>query len=504
MDNMCFLVESKLINNIKKDKPSVRQSSSVILYKYEESEKIIVFGGYSNKKYLNDLFEYDISENKWTIIAKNAPKGRIWNGCIFLEKDYKMIILGGEGDNEIELNDVYEYNIITKEWRELGYLNIGGYSCFSSVYRKKNNSIILFGGNINKIKNNFLWEYNIDNNSLSKIKYNQKDDEIPCSRYNHSSVILEDEDKMYIFGGKSGDIRLSDLWCFNFNNMKWNKVITKGNKPFQKASCSLIMLPNRKQMILFGGYNGKKALNKLYIFDFEESRWKRLMIYGDVPIPQSNSSIVCSSDKYNNFTLYLFAGVTTFSTVHNNLYQISFKQVKDNNGYILNDNVFYVKNSIILSEKTDIELISNDGLKIYVHKKILMKNSNYFSILLSGNYSDSKNKSIYLENIDGKILRFIIEYMYNIPFSINLSEEKDIIKLIIDIFYTANFLMYYKLKSDCIDKLSKRITIYNLPKIIQFANDMNITELKNNIKREINYTYSKSEICNNLFNFYIN
>ena len=48
----------------------------------------------------------------------------------------------------------------------------------------------------------------------------QEGEIVPNSRVGHSAVIFEDT--MYIFGGRDYDnVRLNDLWAFNFVNQKW-------------------------------------------------------------------------------------------------------------------------------------------------------------------------------------------------------------------------------------------------------------------------------------------
>lgn len=47
------------------------------------------------------------------------PRGRMWHSGILLDKQKKMIIFGGETEDEKDLNDLYEYDLISEKWTQI-------------------------------------------------------------------------------------------------------------------------------------------------------------------------------------------------------------------------------------------------------------------------------------------------------------------------------------------------------------------------------------------------
>lgn len=79
------------------------------------------------RKYYNDLFVYDCGKQTWTqkqLVMKNPqtdeiPRGRMWHSGLLLEKQKKMIIFGGETEDEKDLNDLYEYDLVSEKWTQV-------------------------------------------------------------------------------------------------------------------------------------------------------------------------------------------------------------------------------------------------------------------------------------------------------------------------------------------------------------------------------------------------
>lgn len=133
----------------------------------------------------------------------------------------------------------------------------------------------MFGGNNDGHKMNDLWEYYFDEkrwvklsdgikhkpkikkNRLFDVPNDEKDEEerVPKARYNHSAVMQNKTDKMFVFGGKSGPSRLNDLWAYDFTTQQWIEVETSGHKPTPRSVHACIMLPGEDHILLFGGYN---------------------------------------------------------------------------------------------------------------------------------------------------------------------------------------------------------------------------------------------------------
>ena len=94
----------------------------------KETNKLLLFGGYSNFKYHNDFIEYDINKNKITEINFKGDKisPRFFSGLTQIDSN-KLLIYGGVGNLSGEehigkkyFNDLYEVDlenkVIHKKW----------------------------------------------------------------------------------------------------------------------------------------------------------------------------------------------------------------------------------------------------------------------------------------------------------------------------------------------------------------------------------------------------
>lgn len=72
------------------------------------------------------------------------------------------------------------------------------------------------------------------------------------------------------YGGGTG--RLDDFYSFSFEDNKWEKVeVLSQERPGCRENNGVV-IGDREQMYLFGGYNGSSWLNDLWRFDIDTKR----------------------------------------------------------------------------------------------------------------------------------------------------------------------------------------------------------------------------------------
>ena len=74
----------------------------------------------------------------------------------------------------------------------------------------------------------------------------------------------------------------------------WQKIDYQGT-PGPRAAHSFDILENR--IVVFGGWNGRKALNDLHIFDFQSESWTQLEMSSDTPSARNNHATVVFDNK---------------------------------------------------------------------------------------------------------------------------------------------------------------------------------------------------------------
>jgi len=149
---------------------------------------------------------------------------------------------------------------------------------FSMVTYK--NQIFIFGGGKDSKFNNDTFSLNLVTHTWSKIQ--PRSPSVPVPRQGHSSVLHESE--LLVFGGWIGGYAmLNDLWAFNLDTYWWRKIeISSGihdPPPFYANK----MFVSRNSLVVFGGHNGSRHLNDLYLFDLETKKWEKVEQKGQLP-----------------------------------------------------------------------------------------------------------------------------------------------------------------------------------------------------------------------------
>lgn len=102
--------------SVAEHRPEARTDHIMVLH----SASIYIFGGYNGSSRFNDLCQYDIRSKRWNRIdAKGTtPSRRFGHSGVVHAASNRLIIFGG-WDGRDTLNDLYEYNFQTREWRKM-------------------------------------------------------------------------------------------------------------------------------------------------------------------------------------------------------------------------------------------------------------------------------------------------------------------------------------------------------------------------------------------------
>lgn len=200
------------------DYPPFTRGHTTILYK----DTVILFGGKTGNipdlEFFGDLWVLYTCIWEWSRInfgIKMTPKER--SGHTSVRCKDKMYVFGGITSGIVKhnlLNDVWEFDIDSQEWKEIQRVGI-----------------------------------------------------TPCERYQHSAASLYDK-IMVIFGGSKSENkseRLNDCWIFDTDNYIWHQVILTGKIPSNRFGHVMIDIGNG-YLFLHGG-QGQKALRDSYIID---------------------------------------------------------------------------------------------------------------------------------------------------------------------------------------------------------------------------------------------
>lgn len=220
--------------------------AGVITNKSKEEITIYLHGGldFFTQKFFADMFEIKIplpssideTETESTLLStatiKNytiyplditkIPCERNSHCMCYNSKENLLYIFGG-GSNEKMLNDLWSFNISTKEYTKIEIENLNNVisprELFGMVYNDKNNTLIIFGGR--------LYD-SIDNNSY----------------------IIDLTNKKCSIGNKMP----KGICAFAFTKAIYN---------------------NKEYVVIYGGTDGKNLLNSFVVYDIEKGEFKK-------------------------------------------------------------------------------------------------------------------------------------------------------------------------------------------------------------------------------------
>lgn len=136
--------------------PPGRVGANALFYK----GTIVVFGGYCNTDYFNDVYRYDIAANTWTkdnATSGSVPAGR-YHSSAFILGDV-LYVLGGETSSS-GAKDSYSYNLLNHTWTAIANHTgsvpdaRSGAATVALV-----NRAVLFGGNNGGVVYGDTWQF---------------------------------------------------------------------------------------------------------------------------------------------------------------------------------------------------------------------------------------------------------------------------------------------------------------------------------------------------------
>ena len=146
--------------------------------------------------------------------------------------------------------------------------------------------IVVFGGLVDKQFISDLCVYDFENKLLfqPECSGNGSDGQVgPSSRAFHIAVAIDCH--MFVFGGRSGSKRLGDFWVLDTDIWQWSELTSFGDLPSPRDFAAASAIGNRK-IVMHGGWDGKKWLSDVYVFDTISLEWMELSVSGSLPPPR--------------------------------------------------------------------------------------------------------------------------------------------------------------------------------------------------------------------------
>jgi len=280
--------------------PSPRLWSSTVVF----NDKLYMYGGHitgdqSNliSSVKNDLYQYDFVLKKWESM-EHQMGCKTEHKCVL--HDNSLWIVGGYNGFDYT-NEIYCYNPITKTSglvQAFGEKFAPRSALTAIVWRDK---MYIFGGwnGFSRIWYNDIYEFDFERKHWTKLEVSG---DIPPARTSHASVLYKN--KMYAFGGFSGEAYLNDLFEFDLETHRWCNLSHQCSGSIPEPRSRFCASVHNEKMYILGGWNKVGYFADLYTFSFDTYIWTKIESRDGFEIPSlSQYSLV----NYNGF-FYFFGG----------------------------------------------------------------------------------------------------------------------------------------------------------------------------------------------------
>eukprot|EP01061_Rhynchopus_euleeides_P019467 TRINITY_DN31968_c0_g1_i1.p1 TRINITY_DN31968_c0_g1~~TRINITY_DN31968_c0_g1_i1.p1 ORF type:complete len:408 (+),score=136.07 TRINITY_DN31968_c0_g1_i1:210-1433(+) len=241
------------------------------------------------------------SQKKWNKVDSSGtlPIGRIGHSICHDGKG-NLYLWGGVNDG-VEgkyLADFFRYDFHSKDWSAIPLQGedskIPVARAFHSAVCYKNN-VVIFGGCNGKGRFHQINMIDCDSGHCDEV---ETKGEKPQSRYCHTAV--EYQGKMLVFGGKNGgrnsNKRLSDIFSYEFETQTWTSVNTRGEAPSSRSAHTSVVYG--KKMLVFGGRDTDGGCCKdFYEFHLESNMWRKLQFNDNQLLVRARHSAVVHGDN---------------------------------------------------------------------------------------------------------------------------------------------------------------------------------------------------------------
>lgn len=254
--------------------PGARSSHAIALV----GQKIYAFGGEFTPRVPidNNLHVFDLQTLTWSVadVTGDIPPPRV--GVTMAAVGKTIYVFGGRDGTHKELNELYSFDTSTNKWTLLSTANAGpphrSYHSMTADDRR----VYIFGGCGVSGRLNDLWAFDVVDQKW--IKYPTPGDN--CKGRGGPGLVVA-QGKIWVVYGFSG-AEMDDVHCFDPATGKWTQVETSGEKPSARSVFSII--GTGRYIILYGGeidpsdlghLGAGKFSSELYSLDTETLVWAR-------------------------------------------------------------------------------------------------------------------------------------------------------------------------------------------------------------------------------------
>lgn len=263
-DTWIYDLKANEWREVKTQGPSARFGMSAV---YDPGRKtVLLFGGQESALY-NDTWAFDTEKETWSEIQTDGdkPDTRYGHGTAFDSALERLIVSHGFAKDGRH-NDTWALDLKNKRWENITPAGDKPLNrcLLETDYAPATNLVYLFGGcssGFGPCPQGDLWSLDLGTNQWTLLS---PDGATPSARENPSLVVDSKTGNLILFGGKGGG-PLDDLWVFDVKAKMWNQIKVQG--PSARKSHDAVYDAINDRVYLFGGSSGEGAVNDLWMLE---------------------------------------------------------------------------------------------------------------------------------------------------------------------------------------------------------------------------------------------
>ncbi|KAK4491096.1 hypothetical protein RD792_001818 [Penstemon davidsonii] len=258
-------------------------------------DKMYIFGGNHNGRYLNDLQVLNMRNWTWSKVEVQAGTGGMTNPCaghsLIPWDGNKLLSVGGHAKDPSETLQVKVFDLQTCTWSTLKTYGKPPVSRGGQSVTLVGTTLVIFGGQ--DAKRSLLNDLHILD--LESMTWDEMDTVgvPPSPRSDHAAAVHADR-YLLIFGGGSHATCFNDLHVLDLQTMEWSRPTQQGEIPSPRAGHAGVTVG--ESWFLVGGGDNKSGVSETVVLNMSTLAWSVVTtVQGRIPLASEGSSLVLSS-----------------------------------------------------------------------------------------------------------------------------------------------------------------------------------------------------------------
>ncbi|KAK1293246.1 Acyl-CoA-binding domain-containing protein 4 [Acorus calamus] len=264
-------------------------------------EKMYIFGGNHNGRYLSDLQVLDLKNLTWSKVETKASTEisdlsealslAPCAGHSLISWEDKLILIGGHTKDPSETVTVKEFDPYKCIWSSLKTYGKAPVSRGGQSVTLVGTSLVMFGGE--DAKRSLLNDLHILD--LETMTWDEIDTVgVPPSPRSAHAAAVHAERYLLIFGGGSHATCFNDLHVLDLQSMEWSRPTQQGEIPSPRAGHAGVIIG--ENWFIAGGGNNKSGVSETVVLNVSTLVWSVVTsVQGRVPLASEGLSLVVSS-----------------------------------------------------------------------------------------------------------------------------------------------------------------------------------------------------------------